>query len=120
VASGVDEPGGLRRRGAMAQPEMRGPKWTLGWMLRKAREDRGLHQEDVAVMVGKTRQTVSNWEKDYSSPNVMQWLLLARKLDAPWLLYPDDDLFTYTSMLGNELVSVDRVTVPEQRMAVAV
>ena len=40
-----------------------------GDLLRKLREGRGLSQEALALSVGKTRQTVANWENGVNDPS---------------------------------------------------
>jgi len=44
------------------QPESRIPTWTQGDRLRKARENAGLSQHELADMIGVSRATVSNAE----------------------------------------------------------
>lgn len=42
------------------------PPITLGTRLRIAREWRGLSQDDLATVLGKTRQTISNYEREFT------------------------------------------------------
>ena len=39
------------------------PAWSLGDRLRKAREQAGLKQEEMADILGVSPATISNWEK---------------------------------------------------------
>ncbi|MBI1805486.1 MAG: helix-turn-helix transcriptional regulator [Ignavibacteria bacterium] len=41
---------------------------TLGDHIRKRRLDLGLHQKDVAARVNATTSSVTNWEKNRTSP----------------------------------------------------
>lgn len=43
---------------------------TLGDHIRKRRLDLGMHQKDVAALVNTTTSTVTNWEKDRTSPRL--------------------------------------------------
>src|SRR5260221_9483126 len=43
---------------------------TLGDHIRKRRLDLGLHQKEVAVIVNATTSTVTNWEKNRTSPRL--------------------------------------------------
>lgn len=44
------------------------PQWTLGDRLRKAREDAGLQQQELAEAMGISRRSVSAYESDASHP----------------------------------------------------
>src|SRR5882762_6941678 len=50
-----------------AYPE---PLTTLGDHIRKRRLDLGMHQKDVAALVNATTSTVTNWEKNQTSPRL--------------------------------------------------
>lgn len=54
----------------MSTPETEGriPQWTLGDRLRKAREDAGLQQQELADRIGISRRSVSAYESDDSIP----------------------------------------------------
>lgn len=43
---------------------------TLGDHIRKRRLDLGLHQKDVAALVNATTSTVTNWEKNRTTPRL--------------------------------------------------
>lgn len=45
------------------------PEWSIGDRLRKAREDAGLEQRELAERAGISRATVSNAERGVGTPN---------------------------------------------------
>ena len=59
--------------------------------IRVARAERGLSQEQLAKMVGVTRQTISSIETNQYVPSALLAFLLARKLGKQV-----DELFTLT------------------------
>lgn len=63
--------------------------WTSGDRFRKARERTGLDQEPFAELIGSSRQTVSNYEKDNTQRHVQAivnaWAL-ATGTTPEWLL----------------------------------
>lgn len=61
------------------------PTPTLGQEIRRAREDAGLDQDELAERVGYSRSYVSKWEKGTRRPNVTQLQRIMKALDAPWL-----------------------------------
>lgn len=54
---------------------------TLGNRISSLRKERGLSQEDVAAALNVSRQAVSKWENDQSSPDTENLILLAQLLD---------------------------------------
>lgn len=54
---------------------------TLGNRVGTLRKERGLSQEDVAAALNVSRQAVSKWENDQSSPDTENLILLAQLLD---------------------------------------
>lgn len=54
---------------------------TLGQRLYELRRDKGFSQEKVAEVLGVTRQTVSKWETDQSTPDFDKILPLCRLFD---------------------------------------
>ena len=50
---------------------------SIGEMLKQARSDAGLSQEDVADKVGVSRQTVSSWENGKSYPDIASVIALS-------------------------------------------
>lgn len=60
---------------------------VLGETLKIRREELGLGQERVAVLLGVSQQTVSRWEKGVALPRPGRVVELARllSLDARWL-----------------------------------
>jgi DNA-binding XRE family transcriptional regulator len=78
----------------MAAPEPRAraiPLWTLGDRLRKAREQAGLRQDDLAAILGLSSATISNYEKGLRHPRGGELALIERWaeetcVDRDWLL----------------------------------
>ncbi|MGD6892221.1 helix-turn-helix domain-containing protein [Bacillus mobilis] len=50
---------------------------SLGQQLKRLRESKGFSQEDVAKMIGVTRQAVYKWENDKSYPDIDNLILLS-------------------------------------------
>ena len=48
----------------------------IGKNIRRIRAELNLKQEDIALDLNVTRETISNWERDVSSPDI----LMLRKL----------------------------------------
>lgn len=63
------------------------PTWTLGELLRKARTDAGLSQDEMAVELGVSRRTVTYWETDHIVPRRAMVLAWALRTSVPvwWL-----------------------------------
>ncbi len=51
---------------------------TLGEKIQQLRKVSGLSQEQLAEMVGVSRQAISKWETDQSSPEIEKVLLLSK------------------------------------------
>lgn len=49
--------------------------------LKKIRKEKGLSQEDLAELLGVSRQAVSKWEQDMGYPEVEKLLLLSNRLN---------------------------------------
>lgn len=49
--------------------------------LKQYRLDAGLSQEDLARRIFVTRQTISNWERGKTYPDIQSLLLLSEQLD---------------------------------------
>lgn len=58
-------------------------KAKLGNRLKVARAERNLSQEDLARLVGVTRQTISSVETGQYCPSALLAFLLAQKLEKP-------------------------------------
>lgn len=54
---------------------------TLGGKIRKAREDAGLNQIDLAAKVGRTQSALSQIERDTVKPDRATLILLSRELN---------------------------------------
>jgi transcriptional regulator with XRE-family HTH domain len=50
-------------------------------VLVEARKEKGLTQEELAVTLGYSKATVSNWENGYSNPSLVDAFKVARILD---------------------------------------
>lgn len=64
------------------------PQWSLGDRLRKAREDAGIKQDEMARRLAKSRGAVSGWESDLHRPDVLAIRAWAHESGVPvwWLL----------------------------------
>lgn len=63
------------------------PPITRGIRLRIAREWRGLSQDDLAEVLGKTRQTISNYEREFTPIGKLEvnaWAV-STDTDVEWL-----------------------------------
>lgn len=49
--------------------------------IRKYREQQGLKQSNIEIMMGLGASTLSDWENEFRYPNVIQALKLAKILD---------------------------------------
>ena len=54
---------------------------TFGEKLFKLRKEKGLSQEQLAEQMNTTRQAVSKWENDQTSPDSLKMIRLAEVLD---------------------------------------
>lgn len=63
------------------------PVFTLGERIRKAREDLGLSQGELALRLGVDRKTVGNWESGRNQPRYRDLMLVASTADVSleWL-----------------------------------
>jgi transcriptional regulator with XRE-family HTH domain len=64
------------------------PVWTIGDRLRKAREDRGLTQPELADLIGVSRSTVGNYEVGQTTrhmPIVLRGWAEATGVPLTWL-----------------------------------
>lgn len=65
---------------------------TLGQNILKLRKKTGLSQEELAEKVGVTRQTISNWELEETTPNPEQLKSLSKVLNVSVDDLIDNDL----------------------------
>ena len=56
---------------------------TYGERIRQGRETKGLTQEELAEVVGVSRQAVSKWEKGTSDPSTSNLCALAKLYGIP-------------------------------------
>lgn len=68
---------------------------TLGDVIRNARKDKGLTQNELASLVGVKNSSVSNWEKNQNRPSASALTLLWESLD----IFPED-LMMISKSLG--------------------
>ena len=68
--------------------EQLSPK-SVGWRIRKAREDAGLSQGDLGKRIGASRSSVSQWErgKAYPSNDALFYFLLNHDVSSDWILF---------------------------------
>lgn len=69
------------------------PQWRLGDRLRRAREEAGLEQAELAERLGISKAAVSAYEKGRRTPRdfirfVKRW---ADETEVPWQWLADDD-----------------------------
>ena len=60
---------------------MKGTNNMLGKKLLELRKKKGLSQEELGERIDVTRQTISNWELDVTSPNPEQLKKLSKELN---------------------------------------
>ena len=65
------------------------PEWTMGDRLRKAREELGLSQKDMAATLGVARNTIGNYELGATEPSAATLRAWARACQVPaeWLAW---------------------------------
>ena len=80
--------------------------------LRELRKERNLSQEDLAELLGVSRQAVSKWEQGEGYPEVEKLLVLARELNTSL-----DSLMGVESQREKDAVSgVIRITSPHENV----
>ena len=67
----------------MGLPVLKGENTMLHDNLRKARMNKGISQEQLAVQLNVVRQTVSKWEKGTSVPDAETLVRLSEVLEIP-------------------------------------
>ena len=68
---------------------------SLGNMILELRKKKGLSQEQLGEKVNVTRQTISNWELNETTPNPEQLKLLSKALEV-----------SIDELLGNDFTSI--------------
>ena len=71
---------------------------TLGERIQKLRKTTGLSQEQLAELVGVSRQAISKWETDQSAPELENILLLSKAFSV-----------STDELLGNEVIRIEAV-----------
>lgn len=68
------------------------PTWTTGDRLRKAREWANIESQDMAELLGVSRNTISNYEHDRTNPPLAALKAWAAQtgVDILWLIDEDD------------------------------
>ena len=83
---------------------------TFGERLARLREDKGWLQRDLAFRVSVKANTISNWEKGISRPNLDQLCLLCQALSV-----------TSDTLLGLDKTGMERtLNIKEQRILTAI
>ena len=77
---------------------------SLGNMILELRKKKGLSQEQLGEKVNVTRQTISNWELNETTPNPEQLKLLSKALEVSI-----DELLgnDFTSIIGTKMNKID-------------
>lgn len=60
-------------------------QWSLGELIRKARESASMEQLDLALAIGVSRPQVSKWERNKAVPSVFELLKISEATGADWL-----------------------------------
>jgi transcriptional regulator with XRE-family HTH domain len=81
------------------------PTWTTGDRLRKARISAGIESRDMADRLGVSRNTITNWEGDKTTPSLASLRVFAEEtgIDLAWLLGLEDDARNTCFSHPNEL-----------------
>lgn len=53
---------------------------TIAEQIRKGRVCKGMRQREIAAILGRTRATVSAWERGKAKPRLEEWLKLVKLL----------------------------------------
>ena len=63
------------------------PEWSMGDRLRKAREDAGMEQVELAAVTGLSRQTISNYERNavHARKSGLRLWSMATNVSLEWL-----------------------------------
>ena len=74
----------MRRRVPLASPSR-----EFGYVLREARNSRGITATELARSTGVSRKSIWAWERNAGFPNGHWFLALAQRLDLAFRIGPD-------------------------------
>ena len=77
---------------------------SLGNMILELRKKKGLSQEQLGEKVNVTRQTISNWELNETTPNPEQLKLLSKALEVSIDEFLGND---FTSIIETKMNKID-------------
>ena len=68
-------------------------KLTFGQIIKELREEHGFTQSELAKKIDQTQSTISNWEKDKSTPNtfILKKLCDVLEVSADYLIGLTDE-----------------------------
>jgi transcriptional regulator with XRE-family HTH domain len=79
------------------------PAWTFGDRVRKAREQAGLTQAEMAEKLNVSRKTLANYEADHTQPqrplDFAEALAAAANVPTYWVLFGEDDAMGFAREL---------------------
>lgn len=81
----------------------------IGARIRDHRTQAGMSQDDLAMRVYVSRQTISSWENDKTYPDVQSLLLLSEIFDTPIDDLIKGDVETMTSTLDSDATTMKRL-----------
>ena len=79
---------------------------TLGEKIIKMRKQKNLSQEDLAEQMGVTRQTISNWELNETTPNIMEAKKLSKIFNKSLDELVENDI---KSILENKISNTEKL-----------
>ena len=84
----------------------------IGVRIRDHRTQAGMSQDDLAMRVYVSRQTISSWENDKTYPDVQSLLLLSEIFDTSIDDLIKGDVETMTSTLDSDATTMKRLAIP--------
>lgn len=91
----------------------------LGERIAKLRESRGLSQVELAKRIGKSKQSISNWENDNILPSIEMLICLSRffGVSCDYLLELDDRKYLEVDGLSDVELSHIQMIIEDIRKA---